>query len=544
MPVGGLISRIARKAPGLFKAGKAGAVEEIILPMRRSLAAHGGPVGENIGNSLRGSRNASRQAHGGYLEAVKPELDSLNPAENADLANTLFGNPAQSPRVAQLAEGMQDLFAETGSNPKRVLDSIVARGTPISEKAKVDGRRLLNMVFVQHEDDLTKALVRKHAQPLVNALKQGPFRDLAQKGVNNVLAQSGGDPTLSALRSFNTATLLGRAVIVNSSQPTLSAITAGMKPLLSTIKQFSSKRGREEARNFTLRIGEALDGAITDYLRHDLNPGKLQRASTAVLRRTGFLAVERFNRRFASAMGQHWFHDLVTKAKLGDDLALRQLKRFGIDPAKAARGQLDRKDLLEFAQNFVSETQFRLTPEELPIAASSEWWRTAMQFKTFGLKATEMMLSDIETRGLGAFAKRAIPASAAVGTIVNPIRRLTAGRSPFPEEGESWTSFLLDGAFAVGIGGLLFDAIQASERGSIPEFVGGPTVGLAEDVLSAGRGLVPGGGGSLRTTASRAIERIPTIGPAARRGFQAVTRPTPPRRGRPGRPGRAGRESR
>jgi hypothetical protein len=298
-----------------------------------------------------------------------------------------------------------------------------------------------------------------------------------------------------------------------------------MKPLLQTIGDLGSRRGREEMQNFALRIGEAMDGAITDYLRHDLAPGKLQRLGTQVLRRTGFLMVERFNRRFSAGMARHWFFDLQTKAKLGDVIALRQLKRFGVDPRRAVAGQLTDRDLQRFAQNFVTETQIRLTPEQLPLASNNEYWRTAMQFKTFGLKAVELMLRDIETQGLARPLLRGTVAAGTVGPIVAIARRLSAGRAPVREK-EAPYELPVEALLSVGMAGLFFDAIQAIERGQEAEFIGGPSVGLAQDVGRLARDVATG---DIRGVTGGILKRVPVVGPAARRGFMEATKPTPPR---------------
>jgi len=435
--------------------------------------------------------------------------------------------------------GIGKIFSYTGKTPKGILQAIVARGTPIPPDAFADGRRLLNLAFTQHEDELTKTLVKQYAQPLVNRLKRGSYQDMAQKAVNGVLAQSGGGGALGQLRAFNTATLLGRAVMVNATQGTVSAITAGLKPLLQTIKDVGSRQGREEMQNFALRIGESLDGAITDYLRHDLAPGKLQRLGTGVLRRTGFLLTERFNRRFAAAMGRHWFYDLQTKAKLGDVIALRQLKRFGVDPTRAMRGKLTQKDLYDFAQNFVTDTQIRLTPEELPLAANdpaspilSEWWRTVAQFKTFPLKVTELMLRDIETRGAKGIATGAVPGAIAatigVGVPTAIARRVTAGRAPISKN-ETWYGLPLEAALSIGSAGLLLDSLEAFERGHELEYIAGPSGGVVQDV---GRIVRDIGQGDIRGAVGTAMRRVPTFGPAISKGFMAATKPTPPRRRR------------
>src|SRR5690606_6218924 len=153
------------------------------------------------------------------------------------------------------------------------------------------------------------------------------------------LHASGGTGILAHARSLNAATLLGRAVLLNMTQPTLTMATAGLRPTLRALPLMArdaaesifsaatgTRRGpaRQMSEDFALRIGAALDGALNDYIRFDLAGGPTGRLANEVLRRTGFLGVERFNRRFASAIAREWYTDLIRD---GSPRALRQLRR-------------------------------------------------------------------------------------------------------------------------------------------------------------------------------------------------------------------------
>ena len=232
MPGAGILARGAAKVgsalakkSGLFVPHKVTGIEKALLPVRYSLRAQGGDAGRAIGDGLINARNMSKDTHGNTMVAVKRVLDTFTPDEDVALAAALRGTPNVGGRAASVVRGLEPLFQSTAETPSLVLQRILTRHQ-FDKRVLNSGKELLNMAMVEHEDTFARHLVRTEIQPHIKKLATPELRELAQQATNNVLNRTGSGGTLSNLRAFNTATLLGRAVLLNLSQPSLGVISA------------------------------------------------------------------------------------------------------------------------------------------------------------------------------------------------------------------------------------------------------------------------------------------------------------------------------
>jgi len=513
--------------------GTPGIISRTVLPQVRVLA-RGGPAAKNLAEGLVSVRDLSEQTAESVYRAVRPTVAAFAGADDVALRGALLGTPGTTatPAVAQLLSTVAPFFQRTGRPITDVAAALTQRG---ALSPRVSGRDLFLATFREGADDLTKALVRERVSPWLDIVRtETPhLTDYAASALQSVLERSGGvtagDKIFQNLRAFNAATLLGRAVVLNAGQPALSTLVSGFGPgFRQTLTDLATRKGRTAATNFAASIGATLNSTLSEYLRHDLQGGFLTRVAGRVLRGTGFFAVERGNRIFAANLGRNLYQQLTRDAAVGSERATAQLARFGV----RAGGGFSPDDEVRFAQRFVRATQFRTTPEELPQAMFdphyAEFWRTLWQFRTFGLKAAELLYDQVRTdpRSLA----RLVPLAAAIGLPVQAVRRLTA-KPQEPAEalpggaGRSLPSEAIDAVLALGTLGIIADTFQAAAGGrtGVLEFLGGPTAGLLGEAASGATEALQGRPRQLGLSAAR---RIPVVGPAVR---QEVLRRFPSR---------------
>lgn len=527
---GGIVTSLARRiSPGLFREGAAGAIESAILPTTNVLARRGGHEGARIAAGLRGARALSERAAGAAYDASLPALRTFTPDESTNLAQALAGSTTPVGRSEQIIRGLQPFFARAGKDSATIIKDLTGRGV-LGPGTLGRGDRLLPVVLREASDAMTSSLVDEHLAPIARSLAEtNPAAgNIARRAIASIRrggAESAG-PLLGNLQAFNAATLLGRAVLLNVGQSTLPTIVAGLRPVARAAARYAADP--DEARRFALRAGVALDSAVGDFLRSETG-GRLSRVASGVLKVTGHTAVERFNRNFAASIGREWYGDLQRLVRSGGDgkrvaLARRHLSHFGINPSRVAAGLDAEDDVLRFSQRFTNETQFRTTPEELPLLADSPWWRAVFQFKSFSLKATELLVNQIERNPASLL--RVIPAGLLAGVPIDTIRRLTAGQPPTADD-RSALRRAITGIATLGVGGLFTDAIQAASFGrrAIAETIGGPVLSTIAEAGEAAAQLTQG---RTRPAAELIAGRVPTIGPALRRQVRESYRPATP----------------
>jgi hypothetical protein len=482
-------------------------IVEELTPLARRLAAHGG-LAEDIANSVVKARNLGGQIVGTMLRETEPVVNDLSATESASLAGALLRNEQPIGRAATLLEQGNRLAQRTG---REFGTELRDRAADLSPKIATNGPALFQRALHDESDALTRHVVTERLGPLVDQLPEGPQQILGRQLVNSVEHGTGGTGQLAGLRAFNTATMLGRAVLLNSTQPALSAAVAGLGPASRAAMQMATSGGRAEVRDLAMRLGTAIDTGLTDFLRQESGSGIIGRTSSEVLRRTGFNAVERLNRQVATAIGDQWFGDLTRQASTSP-WAARQLERHGV----RRLADFTAGDRAQFVQNFVRRTQFRMTPEELPGFMSArgfpaEVLRTAFQFKPFALKATELLVDELREQPAG-FLARTLGLGATVGLPASELRRLTSGSKEGKEAGIPRRLF--DAVVGLGAAGMFYDAIMAAQGGErrVLEFFAGPTASTAAEFAS---GAARAAQGEPRSLARAALRRVPVVGPYA-----------------------------
>lgn len=501
---------LRRFAPSAARLG--GTLIEEFTPFARRLAQYGPEAGQ-IGEDIINARHAGGQVAGTVLQVTRPIVESLTPQESSGLAQVMLGQvPAEhapallTPRTVELLRRGAQLSQASGRPFAQELRDQLPQ---LSPKVVRNGAALYHAAVQNESEAITQRIVNERLAPRALALEDPTARSHANELVNAVVQGTGGNGQLAGLRAFNSATLLGRAVLLNATQTGLSTAVAGFGPTVKALMQQSTSAGRQATSDLAMRLGTASETALGDYIRQDLGTGGLgAKVSSELLRRTGFNVVERMNRRFATAIGDQLFQDAARKAPVSK-WAQDMLTRHGVTDL-AAPGARDR-----FIQNFVRRTQFRLTPEELPRMLSQEGWpgelaRTAFQFKPFALKATELMLDEMKAQPLG-FLGRAVGMGGTLGLAGAQARRLTGGSKK--EQTGGIPMRVLEGTLAMGAAGMFSDAIQAAQGGdaSLLEFMAGPTAStLAEGGVAGMRALQGRPSKLLRM----GVRRIPVVGPA------------------------------
>lgn len=513
----GLTRIIGKGAPRAVSA-----IVEELTPLARRLMAHGG-LADDIGKGVVKARDLGLQISGTMLRQTEPMLADLSATESASLAGAVLGRAQPIGRAATLMDQGARLAARSG---RPFGTELRDRAAELSPKVAANGAALFRRAVDDESDALTRRIVTERLSPMIERLPEGPQQILGRQLVNAVEQGTGGTGQLAGLRAFNTATLLGRAVLLNSTQPALSAAVAGLRPTARAIPGVAADVARRTANvgrralgmpeagptplsNMAMRLGIAGDRGLTDFLSKEAGTGMIGKGATGLLRVTGFNAVERLNRRFGAAIADQWYSDLTRKAATSP-FAARQLARHGVSRVR----DFTVGDRAQFIQNFVRRTQFRMTPEELPAFMSgrgfpNEVLRTFFQFKPFALKATELLIDELREQPAG-FLARAVGLGATAGLPASELRRLTGGSEKAKEA--SIPRRVWDAVVSLGTFGMFWDAVMAAEGGErrIMEFFAGPSVSTAAEFAA---GVPRAAAGKPRTLLRAAARRIPIVGP-------------------------------
>ena len=528
-----------------------------VRPALRVLQRRGGVQGGRLAELLVEGRGVANQEAGNAIANVRPLLAALDATENAQLGQALLGAPA-SGRVAQVLQTVEPFFKSVAQSYIKVGNQRVpaipqalhARAQLLSKiptSVANDGKALLNILTSEGIRVRMRALIAPAGRKYARDLRQtnrglGRFADtLMDRVLDPELDQT---RVVDALRNMQVITLMGRAVVQNASQSTISAITAGVGPTIKALRDMVRSGGYKAADDAALRFGVAVDSAMDDFLRFETAGGITGKLARGVLTGTGFQWVERFNRRLAASIGSHLIDDSIRAAQNGSDEAITQLKRLGLNPSEILkRGGITPDETARGVRNFVRRTQFVTAPEELPLLASSGLGRLLYQFKTFSIKAAENFMDEVRVNPIQ-FARRAVVMAPIPGALVE-LGRLASSTPPrqlrkrIENEMDAHTPLGHAMRFAanVGISGIFFDAIRSAGFGveGISEFLLGPTASTAMEGITAMTRLAP------RTRAGQpvaleerakplgrfALQRIPVLGPTIRRGL------LPPREAKP-----------
>lgn len=343
------------------------------------------------------------------------------------------------------------------------------------------------------------------------------------------------------VRGIQAGLKLGQAVIANASQTVLTAIEVGPMVTARAVARSVTARGRSDA----LKSGAILNSALEDMMRGvgAGGEGGAQRFGRFVLRRSGFLAVEKANRAVSANAGILFAEDLFRKVRLNPGHRRvgawkAHLRKMGVDLDTAVKiGEMSEDDLLRSAQSIVNRTQFRIDSTELPLMWTSVYGKTAMQFKSFGFKAGQMMKDDIAKPAIqyartGGKLGDIMPLLRAAvllpmgGVLVQKLR--DAVRLGELERSESIVFEILDAYATVGAFGLMFDMFVAPTYGTagVVSALFGPTASDLVAIFYGGGQLMAGNPVPIT---KQLIGNVPIAGATLRRQFAKAQRK---RRGR------------
>ena len=560
-----------------------GLLDEVIPSFRRMLETRGGAVGTAISDSLVAIRDLSERKASQTLGNAKPFLDALDDQGASEAAAGLLGHSAPTNLVARgVLDTIQPFVDRLAQNstvsgrgeslpatPANLLASLEARGSDFSALAQ-DGRQLIPFYLREGNRLMFRDLGLQHVTPLIDTLatQNSTLGRIAQEGFNRVLYPDHYDNAfVNGLKALNTITLMGRAAITNATQAAYPAIVAGLDPTVKAIAELSTSAGRDKLNKLFYDAGLAFDSSVSEYLNQDAGASLLQRGASTLLKATGFESVERFNRLFSGAVASNWIPQLVEQAGRGSALAVKELDRLGLRNIDALiqRGVTD-DELHRGVQAFTRLTQFRVTPEELPMLASSQWGKLLFQFKGFSLKATELLVDQLSDP------QRAVQTALRVGTILplvgapaEAFRRLVTrtqlalpGAPPPPATQETTTDpFRLNNALrdrdvstllkryveavmVPGLGGIFYDSIKSAGYGTegLYKMLLGPSVAqgvtLGANVLKAvnpreRNGIPVPFTDRAQPLAKQLLRDVPIIGPS----LQQTYLPPPPNRRNP-----------
>lgn len=336
-----------------------------------------------------------------------------------------------------------------------------------------------------------------------NIRDAGGDAEITRLAVDRILGIINDAPTakkvslfLRTLQGFK----LGLAAIPNVTQGFLNSLLKGdLRAVAVGMKGLMTKEGH----NFALKSGSTLDSVMTEISK---DTGALR----VFLKATGFTLSERINRTLAANAGRSYGTRLFQKAIEGNKRAAAVLKELGVDVTN--KKLLTEDDILTIAKKFTDATQFRSRPQDLPLFASSETGKVFFQFKNFIYNQTRFVAREtIGELARGNFG-RATRNLLILGTIyplvgegVADVRALITGRK---RESRGLTRYF-ENLGQVGAMGILFDAYRSAGIGKGAEWIAGPTIGDAGELLEASTQAIQG---KPKALGKFFTKRIPIIG--------------------------------
>lgn len=189
----------------------------------------------------------------------------------------------------------------------------------------------------------------------------------------------------SVVRDMIVITKMPLSTIANAAQTINSASVSprfAAKALKNTLKNWNG--ATEKALKHGVNLTE-----VSDYLVEQLYKAKASRPTAAaaewMLKINMFKSVEKFNRLYSSELGEltvkNWARNPLKRGNKA------RLLKIGLNPEQIAKNGLSDDMLSMGVRNFVGETQFFVTPKDLPkFASSSELGRTVTHLGSFSMK--------------------------------------------------------------------------------------------------------------------------------------------------------------
>lgn len=312
----------------------------------------------------------------------------------------------------------------------------------------------------------------------------------------------------SAAMNLQVITKLPAAVIGNATQTAYTVAKSGFKN--------TAHAALDMLRSKTFREPEILDeaiasGATLESLVNELVAGKhtdlLARTASNVLAKTGFTAVERFNRLLAAQAGIRTAEELsavslgtkklpwygITNAQ---QRATADLQRMGVDVANLrSTGALSAADKANAGFWMSHKTQFGTRFEDLPLGwSSSPVAKVLLQFKGFSFKSGKFMKDELvkpALRGDVAPLARFVAAAGLFGGASETARQALFGQLQSVQDIDARKQ-LLDGLTAMAMGNILAGMFRAGKYGGargVAEMAAGPTLADAYRWTNVGANL-------------------------------------------------------
>ena len=371
-------------------------------------------------------------------------------------------------------------------------------------------------------------------------------QDLALKYVDSITKSGkyyrGIRPWEQGLASLEVASKLSLAVLSHTSQPLNVAVYAGVKPfakaLASLVTEFVENGNVRSAEDFALRSGATWTESMRRY--KELYGQQTGALGSKLLHATGFVALDKYRRIFASVAGKHLAEELFGEIQRGvrPNVARSKLSQMGIDVANALeRGRLSEDDLLQAAKRTSDVTQFTFDANQLPLAwKANPMARIVLQFKQYFYTqanfvknfAVKPAVRYLRTGGADGDIRPLVYMSLlfpTFGELTADLREY-ARRGTLEERPEYPLERLVDNAGHAGAFGIVSDLIYniASPSDSpIWHFVAGPVISDFVDLARLPHTKQPIGLELLR--------RAPVVGPVASYKLKESSRKSPRKKG-------------
>jgi hypothetical protein len=345
-------------------------------------------------------------------------------------------------------------------------------------------------------------------------------------------------PWEQGLASLEVATKLGLAVLSHTSQPLNVAVYAGIKPaakaMASLISELVETGSVRSAEDFALRSGATWTESMRRY--KELYGGPSGALGSKLLHATGFVALDKYRRIFASVAGKHLAEELFQDIREGvrPNVARSRLAQMGIDVSGALeRGMLSEDDLLQAAKRTSDVTQFTFDANQLPVAwKASPSARLVLQFKQYFYTqanfvknfALKPAVQYLRTGGVSGDIKPLVYMSLlfpTFGELTADLREY-ARKGTLEERPQAPLERLIDNAAHAGAFGIYQDLlynIASPSDAPIWHFVAGPVLSDFVDLARLPHTKQPVGLELLR--------RVPVAGPVLSYKYRESTRKSP-----------------
>lgn len=573
------------KAPAPKRETKFGAVKDRWLTTATTALRRSGRVGEEIANKLEVVQRDSVQMASRPVEALKA-LRRLADDEKEQFIDLLEGKidaGQTTARVRNLATVHRHFLNEFGAKAEQAgLQLRLADGTVVPFARRDDyfphirpddpdapifvganemkpGERVGSLEHAREGDapflrDPLAALATYYsgaARKLAEVKHFGPdipkavreYTERATAGgeapefISEAMTQTlGGGPRPNAamrglasdLMNAQVMLKLPTAVIGNATQTAYTIAKAGFRNTAGALMDLA----KSKITNDPQLLDEAIaSGATLESLVNELVAGRhtdlLARGARGVLRASGFLGVESFNRLLAAQAGIRTAEQLANVAKGAKSLpwygvtgardrAVRDLQKMGVDvDAFKTTGQLTPQDKMNAGYYMSHKTQFGTRHEDLPLGfTSSPTAKVLMQFKGFSFKSAKFikdelvkpLYPDLNVMPLARF----LLAAGVVGGTSETVRDFLFGKLESLADLDAQEQFV-DGMIAMAMGNIVGGLYRSAQYGGtrgVREFLVGPNVGDANRTMDA-VGAVIGGNDPVDEAAKLVTRTVP-----------------------------------